>query len=96
MPTLNLGRGQIPDGDTPTLDLTLAGAYKSGVSRFHARLHRRPNGFYLEDLLSTNGTYINGRRIPPYTPQELRDGDKIELGRLVCKFRVENGGASST
>jgi hypothetical protein len=96
VPTLNLGRGQIPDGTTPTLDLTLAGAYKSGVSRFHARLHRRPNGFYLEDLLSTNGTYINGRRIPPYAPQELRDGDKVELGRLAFKFQVGNDGTCST
>jgi pSer/pThr/pTyr-binding forkhead associated (FHA) protein len=88
--TLNLGRGQIPDGTTPMLDLTLHGAYKGGVSRFHARIHRQPTGFYLEDLLSTNGTYINKQRVPPYVPQGLRDGDEIQLGRLVLKFEIRH------
>ena len=86
--TLNLGRGQIPDGTTPMLDLTLHGAYKGGVSRFHSRIHRQPTGFYIEDLLSTNGTYINKQRIPPYVPQGLRSGDEIQLGRLALKFEI--------
>lgn len=88
--TLNLGRGQIPDGTTPMLDLTLHGAYKGGVSRFHARIHRQPTGFYIEDLLSTNGTYINNQRIPPYVPQGLRGGDEIQLGRLTVKFEIRS------
>ncbi len=86
--TLNLGRGQIPDGTTPMLDMTLYGAYKGGVSRFHARIHRQENGFYIEDLLSTNGTYINNQRIPPYVPQGLRDSDMVQLGRLTFKFKI--------
>jgi comEA protein len=88
--TLNLGRGQVPDGTTPMLDLTLFGAYKGGVSRFHACIHRQPTGFYIEDLLSTNGTHINEQRIPPYVPQGLRDGDKIQLGRLVLNFQIRS------
>jgi hypothetical protein len=89
--TLHLGRGQIPDGTISLLDLTPHGAEEGGVSRFHARLHRRSNGFYLEDLSSTNGTYINEQRIPPYVLQGLRDGDKIQLGRLVLEFRMVGG-----
>lgn len=88
--TLNLGRGQIPDGTTPMLDLTLYGAYKGGVSRFHARIHRQATGFFLEDLLSTNGTYINRQRIPPYVPQGLRSGDEVQLGRLTLRFEIRS------
>ncbi len=86
--TLNLGRGQITDDTTPLLDLSPHGAYEGGASRFHARIHRQPTGVYLEDLLSTNGTYINKQRIPPYVPQGLRDGDEVQLGRQVFKFQI--------
>ncbi|MEM1034067.1 MAG: GGDEF domain-containing protein [Myxococcota bacterium] len=48
-----------------------------GVSAFHARVFSRAGTFFIEDLDSTNGTYINGR---PVLLQEISDGDRIQLG----------------
>jgi two-component system cell cycle response regulator len=58
------------------------------VSRYHAFVgHDDEDRIRLTDLGSTNGTYINGRRLPPRTPACLRDGDRIQLGsKLVVKF----------
>ena len=54
------------------------------VSRQHARI--RPEGHYwlLEDLDSTNGTFLNDIRLA--VPQKLRDGDQITIGDLTFTF----------
>ena len=51
------------------------------VSRHHCRLTRGPNGYTLEDLGSTNGTFVNGRRLTG--AQVLNPGDLIGLGETV-------------
>jgi pSer/pThr/pTyr-binding forkhead associated (FHA) protein len=53
------------------------------VSKRHARIARRDDGFYLEDLGSTNGTRVGSRELAE--PRRLEDGDLIEVGgsRLV-------------
>jgi len=55
------------------------------ISRQHARIIRRGQNLWLEDLNSTNGTYLNGQRI--FEPVLLRAGDEIRLGASV--LRVE-------
>ncbi len=51
------------------------------VSRRHARLSRQGDAYVLEDLGSTNGTFVNGKRlVAPYT---LRPGDEIRVGPHV-------------
>jgi anti-anti-sigma factor len=57
------------------------------VSRRHARLERTPDGVYLSDLGSTNGTFLNGRRIPE-SRVPVRDGDRLQIGpiRLVVQI----------
>ncbi len=56
----------------------------SSVSRFHASLRLSGEGaILLEDLGSTNGTFINGVRLAPRTPKELRPGDKVDLGAVM-------------
>ena len=47
------------------------------VSRKHARIVRSGDGYYLEDLQSRNGTFVNGRRVNG--PVRLRDGDNVHL-----------------
>jgi pSer/pThr/pTyr-binding forkhead associated (FHA) protein len=53
------------------------------VSRRHARLEAQNGVVYLEDLQSSNGTFLNGRRVSEAI--EIRDGDEIDVGstRLV-------------
>jgi transcriptional regulator with PAS, ATPase and Fis domain len=56
------------------------------VSSRHARLARRGQNWTLEDLGSTNGTFVNGR---PTTSTALADGDIIEIGRTALRVRFE-------
>lgn len=50
------------------------------VSRRHARIVRRDEAFYVEDLGSKNGTFVNGEPIPPHRPRRLADGDVLSIG----------------
>jgi len=55
------------------------------VSRNHAMIRRLgKNDFYLIDVGSSNGSYVNGRRIA--TPQQLKDGDEIKIGETTMVF----------
>jgi two-component system cell cycle response regulator len=58
------------------------------ISRHHAVLTVESDGqIYLTDLDSTNGTFLNARRVPSQRPVALRDGDRIQFGSsLVVKF----------
>jgi hypothetical protein len=53
----------------------------SEVSRQHSRLSRTPGGFVLEDMGSTNGTFVNGERL--MSPSVLNPGDLIGIGETV-------------
>lgn len=52
------------------------------LSREHARLFGEDGVLYIEDLDTTNGTWINGRRIPSRAPTPLTEGDALELGAV--------------
>jgi len=57
------------------------------LSRHHAQIARRPDGEYqLEDLSSTNGTYVNGTRLEE--PAVLSVGDTVELGTTKLVVRA--------
>jgi hypothetical protein len=58
------------------------------VSRNHARITSHQRRYYVIDLHSANGTYVNDRRLAPNRPYPIRHGDRIRLGRLVFLFRV--------
>lgn len=51
------------------------------VSTVHARLFRRGDGLYVEDLGSRNGTLVNGEQLQ--APRRLRRGDKVKFGETV-------------
>jgi diguanylate cyclase (GGDEF)-like protein len=51
------------------------------VSRRHARILRRQGRMFVEDLKSTNGTYLNDQEVTP-----LRSGDRIQVGGSIFKF----------
>ncbi len=56
------------------------------ASNLHAKIYRMEGRYYVEDLGSTNGTYVNGRRIN--YPIELRSGDRIKVGRSLMEFKA--------
>lgn len=55
------------------------------ASEFHLRLGTQDGNIVLHDLGSTNGTYLNGRRVT--TPTTLSKGDSIQVGRTILEVR---------
>jgi len=85
-----IGRWDADNGIFPDIDLDTVD-HEAKVSRRHARILVRDGKFLLEDLGSTNGTYINrGRRLLPGTPQPLMDGDEIIVGKTFLRFKIGN------
>ena len=65
-------------------DCTIALPHPS-VSRLHCRIWREDGRFHIQDLESTNRTFLNGK---PVTRAELRDGDQIGVGSNALKFFI--------
>ena len=57
------------------------------VSRLHARIVKETDGYYLEDMNSTNGTFKNGLQLQPYEKRKLEEGDEITLGKMTVIYR---------
>jgi hypothetical protein len=72
----------------PDIDLTPHGALDNGVGRRHVRLLIQNGQVMAEDLESTNGTLINAQRLAPRQPQPLRDGDTVQVGKLILRFHL--------
>lgn len=67
-------------GRDPGSTLPLTDNY---LSHQHARIVERDGDYLLEDLGSTNGTYLNGKRMS--APAPLRRGDRVQAGNLVVE-----------
>ena len=55
------------------------------VSSVHARVFRQDGDYWVEDLGSTNGTLVNGRKMTG--PEPLRRGDRVQVGRTVLELQ---------
>lgn len=75
---IDFDKDEVTIGRVPGNDIVLPG---NNVSKRHSRVVRQDGRFFVVDLKSTNGTYLNGRRI--MTPSPLRAGDKIFVGSFV-------------
>lgn len=84
-----VGRWDADNGVFPDVDLDKHDP-EAKISRRHARIRRSNDGKYtIEDLGSTNGTFINrGRRLIPGTETPLGDGDEIIIGKTFLRFHV--------
>ena len=83
-----IGRWDADSGIFPDVDLD-ADDPEAKVSRRHARITRRGSQYFIEDLGSTNGTFINrGRRLLPGDRQPLDDGDEIIIGKTFLRFQI--------
>ncbi|MEX0753895.1 MAG: FHA domain-containing protein [Actinomycetota bacterium] len=67
--------GRVPESDVFLDDVT--------VSRSHARVERRDGAFFVTDLGSLNGTYVNGERVDE---TKLASGDEIQVGKFKLVF----------
>ena len=74
--------GGLEAGRDPDLSLSIN---DEQVSRHHARFTAFDDRAVVEDLDSTNGTYVNQRRIT--APAELRAGDKVKIGKTTLDLR---------
>lgn len=81
-----------PGGEYPLeAGITIGRSRSNGIpisdqfaSHMHARVFPRGHFFYIEDLSSTNGTFVNGRRIDDQTQLKVRD--EIRLGETVLRY----------
>lgn len=81
-----IGRWDADGGTFPDVDLDQDDP-EAKVSRRHARIHFLNNQFLIEDLGSTNGTFVNrGPRLLPGNRQPLNNGDEIIVGKTFLKF----------
>jgi hypothetical protein len=85
---IRLGRMDPSHDIFPEIDLTAAMGLEQGVSRRHACIFSRGDKVEIEDLGSTNGTLLNEGRLVPYLPEDLNDGDRLQLGRLPILVHV--------
>lgn len=72
---------------TPDIDLAPFGGGSLGVSRAHAILRFRNGQWDIEDLGSTNGTFLNDHQLQPRVPTALADKTTVRLGSLKLFFR---------
>ncbi|MEJ2514169.1 MAG: AAA family ATPase [Gammaproteobacteria bacterium] len=82
---LPLAQGRVILGRTSDNDIQLESRF---VSRHHAQLTISPRSAVVEDLNSTNGVYLDGRRIQRHT---LRDGESFTIGDHELTYRMAPG-----
>lgn len=85
---LLIGRLDSANGVYPNLDLTTDGGFEGGVSRRHARITFRDGVPYLEDLKSTNHTYLNNVCLEPLIPYPLHHGDEVRVGTMLLRVAL--------
>ena len=68
------------------IDLSHYDGLDKGVSRQHATLKRTNNKLMIEDLGSSNGTWLNGELLQPYQPATLVSGARLRLGQLELEI----------
>ena len=83
---ITLGRVDEHTSFLPDVNLSRMAAWEKGVSRLHAAIRRSDDNLYLIDLASTNGTFLNGNRIPSREPQLLHDNDTVRLGLFEMRL----------
>lgn len=88
---IRIGRADKNSETIPDLNLGPFHGAELGVSRYHAEIVLTDGKYFLKDMGSRNGSWINGGKIQPYRQTLLGDGDQIRFGHftLLVKFHYE-------
>ncbi len=86
---IELGEGDQRMGRSSECEIQLA---LNNISRVHCKVYQKGEDFVVEDLDSTNGTYVNGVQVSKCV---LRDGDILEVGEARVHFYEEKVRQSS-
>jgi pSer/pThr/pTyr-binding forkhead associated (FHA) protein len=81
----SLDRDRLTIGTAVTSDVVIGGDTR--VSRLHAALESLSGGWWIRDLDSTNGTFLNGTRVSG--SRRLRSGDEIRIGETTLILRTD-------
>ena len=81
-----IGRISEDQGVLPDFDLTGFNALEKGVSRLHCAIKRKKRQTIVSDLGSSNGTFLNGSRLPENQEIPIHHGDILMLGRLIFQI----------
>ena len=87
-PELLIGREDDISGIYPDVDMTPHDGEEGGISRRHAKLIHDQGDWFVIDLDSTNGTFVNEAEVTPKTRVALKDGDTISLGDIETTFHL--------
>ena len=85
---INIGRQDARGRITPELDLSGFDGAERGVSRLHAKIVHINGRYLIQDLHSTNFTWLNGHKLIPYQYSPIPDGSVIQIGRLAMNVFV--------
>ncbi len=83
-----IGRSAEGQPILPDIDLAPYHAYEQGVSRLHASISLGKQQALATDLGSANGTRLNGQKLPPHKPYQIKHGDVITLGKLKIQLLI--------
>jgi pSer/pThr/pTyr-binding forkhead associated (FHA) protein len=83
---LVLGRGE--DDADPDVDLSLHYGSMLGVSRYHAEISYERGVYYLKDLDSSNGTWLNMRKVEANERLPMESSNQVRLGHLLMLISI--------
>src|SRR3954462_13873979 len=84
---LTFKKGEVTIGRLAGNDIVLG---KGNVSKYHSRLVLKDGKYIVVDMQSTNGTYVNGKKIA--APQVVRPSDKIYIGDYIINVEAGEAG----
>jgi uncharacterized Zn finger protein (UPF0148 family) len=83
-----VGREDPVSGVYPDVDMTPHGGEEGGISRRHARIIVEGGNYFVEDLDSTNFTFVNKQKVAAKARQAVHDGDEIRFGRVTLTLKT--------
>ena len=88
--TIETDKGEITIGRNPNCDIHIDNL---GVSKQHAKIIKQDGLYVVEDLNSTNGTYINRKRIARAV---INNNDEIHIGKHTLQIQYKAQGSANT